>query len=792
MSTKASAQEALYERLLQFTRDEYSLEKSELIVERFVAKIYPRKYLPLFQESDVDLALAGSNDICRSDDPTNNPIDQFECPNFRNIAVRLVERQAWLRQVIRDLQLSASSYEMGVDNYHGRIVRLQTRLPSIVQIWQGDTDIVQSPIAETKVRGHVYESSMTALFNDLESELASLTDDTGSKKDRERFIAAVWRYRHGYRQVIQLNGGCSNDKLGNGTELQFLLARFCGVEQKLEAIYNQVQTITFDPPLKPNELVMFPVKIFEDMQVYVWVRLDDVGLMWDVHIDPVLPSLDCSGARSYAQPDPPCQNQAILGGIYPDPLDDPPEDVGLCSHPFAKRGYLCRPPSTISCPSPQGSTADPDDIHLFGCKAPIMEPPYRWTEAGPNICNEGGWRAETQGLKEGTDTPSVDPDLSPDHCSRCYVDTVCGSACGPQEGLTRPKELDGRIEVCLNPTKPEMSTYLYIHELVHAQQQCDGPSGSNIFRDEILGTIDGCCATEYQAYLASCDALGEDGVLNEVGVTIQICAAALTNLSCGGAAAANCVELPPNVDSIQLVNDIDDYVEANAAALGVATSCADAVTNPDARAKKQLNSLPQVCSPKCSTKYRNTIGNNACMVGQCVEESFERHRLIPGRMPLTVQDEAFPWDADEREDPNYGEFLMLPPQISMPLPPYRPALLARQMDNFFCQLNGLPTRIPPVLCSFDPLRQLRSPTKGFADFWEGLVNQPHENESVRNIAEQTASGIGSRVGISVYRHYFNPAISSLENMIESVSDLLRNMEDTEFPEEMCKRNANNP
>lgn len=788
MSTVAFAQDSLYSRLLQFTRDEHSMEKAEVIVERFVTKVYPRKFLPLFQDSDVDLSLAGSNEVCRTDDPLNDPMEQFECPNFRTLAVRLVEKQAWLRQVVRDLQLSASSYEMGIDNYHGRIVRLQTRLPSIVQLWQGDTDIVQSPIAETKVRGYVYESNMTPLFNAVESELTGLYDDTADKKDRERFVAAVWRYRHGFKQVQQLSGGCGNDKLGNGTELQFLSARFCTLEQKLEDVYNQVQTIIFDPPLKPHEMVMFPVKIFDDLQVYVWVRLDDVGLMWDVHLDPVLPSLDCSSSRSYAQPNPPCQNEAILGGTYPNPPDDPPEGIGLCSHPFAKRGYLCRPPETIRCPAPQGSTANPDDIHLVGCKAPIMEPPYRWTEAGPNICNEGGWRAETQGLKNGTDTPDRDPDLEPDQCSRCYVDTFCGQ-CGGQEGLTKRKELDGRIEVCLNAQDPAMSTYLYIHELVHAQQQCDGPSGSNIFRDEIVGSADGCCATEYQAYLVQCDALGEDGVLSEVGITIQMCAAALSNLSCGG--GSSCVELPPGTDSNQVYRDIADYVQANAADLGVAISCEDAVTNPDARVKKQLNSLPQVCSPTCETMYRNTIGNNACMIGQCVEESFERHRLIPGRMPITVQDEAFPWDSDSAEDPNYGEFLMLAPQLSMPLPPYRPALLARQMDNFFCQLNGLPMRIPPVLCSFDPLRQLRSPTKGFGDFWEGLADQPYENESVRNLFEETASGIGTRVGIGLYRHYFDPALSALENIIQSASDLLRNMEDTEFPDEMCRRNANN-
>ena len=787
------AQDSVYQRLRQFTLNEYKKEESEITIERFVTNIYPRKYLPLFANTDVDLALQEQHmEICRPSDPEKSPIDEQECLGYQQLVHTLVEKNAWLQQAVRDLQLAALSFEAGVDYYAGRPVAIMSRLPSIVEIWQGDTDLIQSPIAEIKVRGKTYEVDMTPYFNAVESELSSLKTGAGAKEDREQFVGAVWRYRHGFQYVKNEEGGCGNDKLGDGTELQFIGARFCQLEQKLEDIYDVVQTFTYDPPLKPNEIVLFPTKILDDLSVYIWVRKDDVGLMWHMHLDPVLPSLDCSGSRSYAQPEPPCDSAttAILGGTYPPELEDPEKDEGICSHPFAKRGYLCRPVDSIRCPVDPGSTATEEDIHLIGCKTPDMEAPYRWTEAGPNICNEGGWRGETQGLKTGTDTPGIDPDLEPDWCSNCYIDTFCGP-CGPTEGFTLPKEIDGRIQVCLNSSIPELSTYLYIHGLVRAQQMCDSPMGTNNMQTEIYNSPDGCCAFEYQAYLASCDAMAEDGVLGAVNTNTPTCAALLTNYSCGtpGSFDPVCVQYPPNFDPAQVFIEIGQYVQTNAATMGLATSCADAVSNPDARVQKIKNSLPQVCTPKCETKYVNTIGNNACMIGQCVEESFERHRMIPGRMPLTVEDEAFPWDSDTEEDPNWGAFLFTPPQLSLPLPPYRPALLARQMDNFLCQINGLPTRTPPVQCSFDPRRRLRLPTKEYLHFWESLLDQSNEQESMRSLIEGAAPAVGSRAGTQVLVQYLGPALHAFQELIQDAVDLLTAMENTEFPPDMCKRNA---
>ena len=88
-----------------------------------------------------------------------------------------------------------------------------------------------------------------------------------------------------------------------------------------------------------------------------------------------------------------------------------------------------------------------------------------------------------------------------------------------------------------------------------------------------------------------------------------------------------------------------EAVERSKDRLGLPASCSDAVTNMDARAKAMIASLPKVCTPECRSEFENTIGNNLCFIGQCIEQSWEEERIVPGRMPLNVGDEAFPWDS---------------------------------------------------------------------------------------------------------------------------------------------------
>jgi len=851
----------LYERIHTMIKDENALEskRSEKVVEAFVTKIYPRKNLPLLEEADIDKALKlQQSEVCRVEDSKKSSIDQGSCVGFLGDIKTLVRRNARLRQFVRDLQISAASFETGMTNYTGQRTDILTKLPSIAYMWQSDTDRSQSSFVEGKVRGAQYPDleGNTIQFPPIEIS----GEEPDIKVDKEVLVASVWRYRNGLwdqaeaaaRKAAEEAGDDPPEPLdrteeppcddetsnrGDGTELQHLETRFCTVEAGLFAIYELIQDgVVYDPPLKPGEIAIFTtleINNVDDgrgnaMEVSFWATNEDVGLMWDVHLDPVLPSLNCSGGRSFAQPEGICDDDgAILGGRYPPQLDDPKEGTGFCAHPFAKRGYLCRPTEATNCIVADGSTVTPADIHLYGCNTPNFKDDKRWgrwTESGPNICGEGGWRAQTQGYivedpavgdePVNPDTPSRDNEgetaLRPDRCSRCYVDTVC-ERCNDRDSITKSKERDGdgRIEICIDPNENAMSTYLYIREMVHAQQLCKSPPIANsIIEETIKGTSDseGCCAYEYQASLAQCNAMAEDGLLSKVEIldannvvveTIQeidipTCAGMLTNFHCGavGTFDESCADFPTAFDQQKVWEAVETNAGEKAEILGIAQSCSVAVTQMDARVQKQKNSLPQVCSPLCETKYVNTIGNNACMLGQCLEESFERHRLIPGRMSLSVQDEAFPWDADAANDPNYGAFMMTAPQLSLPLPPYRPALLAREMDNFLCQLNGLPTQTPPILCSFDPLRRLQLPTKSFLPFAQSLVDQPNEHDSIRELIENVAPAIGTRIGMDVYKQYLGPALAVFEELILSASDLLKNMEEVNFPGRMCRRNAN--
>ncbi|PIR53290.1 hypothetical protein COU76_01835 [Candidatus Peregrinibacteria bacterium CG10_big_fil_rev_8_21_14_0_10_49_10] len=829
----AHAQNAsLYNRMHAMTLQENAENVSEKTLETFIAKIYPRENLPLFEAADVDKALQSrSGEVCRTEDPAKKQISEGSCAGYLNEVEQLVLKNARLRQFVRNLQIAAAGFETGMSSYSGQRTDIVTKLPSIAHMWQSDTDAIQSPIIEGKVRGAVYPAASDPTFTALSALLSGLKEGDSSgnlnaKEDREVFVGAVWRYRNGFAQFWTTESDrnspplctTSRNALGDGTELQYLGARFCDIEKQLHTIYLSIQNnVVYTPPLKPGEIVLFPAKKLvtgtgKDIGVSVWATNADVGLLWNFHLEPVLPSLDCSGTRSYAQTEGICEEDAILGGTYPAVLREPAEGTGFCAQPFAKRGYLCRRMEAASCESEANAGTGPEDIRLFTCDTPKMAGGnrwIRWTESGPNICGEGGW-SQTPNPAATTDTAGEDIAMVRDQCSNCFVDTVCEPCGTPDGSLTHAKEESGRIEVCLNPAVPAMSTYVYIHEMVHAQQLCDSPYGNG---QTMINTIkknpEGCCAYEYPAALAQCNAMAEDGLLTNVvrrdannavvetigQVDITTCAGMVTNFHCGtqGSFDEACVDFPGTMDQTR-VNQIWTAVEKNvqekSSFLGIAQSCPSAVVEKlDARVQKQKNSLRQVCSPTCETSYINTIGNNACMIGQCLEESLESHRLIPGRMPLNTQEEAFPWDSNAANDPNYGSFMFTSPKLSLPIPSYRPALLARQMDTMLCQVNGFPTRTPPFLCAFNPLRRLRLPTKTYLPFAQSLLNQPEEQDSAYRLLRQVAPAVGSRVGTELYRQYLGPALGVFEELMHSASDLLQNMEDVTFPDQMCKRNA---
>jgi hypothetical protein len=211
--------------------------------------------------------------------------------------------------------------------------------------------------------------------------------------------------------------------------------------------------------------------------------------------------------------------------------------------------------------------------------------------------------------------------------------------------------------------------------------------------------------------------------------------------------------------------------------------------NYDSRILSMIEGMNGVCTPGCQTKYENTIGANLCYTGRCIEQSVEESRLIPGRMALSVQDESFPWDACANEDPRNGALIALP-AISPPLaPPYNPRLLVESLDRALCQINGLPAFTPPIICLFDYQRRLMTPTESYATTTVSSGEQVQENVEPTAALQRITQGIATRIGTNLLTQYLAWAGRTLSETVRASNQLIRQMEQTKFPNVTCPRNA---
>ncbi len=253
--------------------------------------------------------------------------------------------------------------------------------------------------------------------------------------------------------------------------------------------------------------------------------------------------------------------------------------------------------------------------------------------------------------------------------------------------------------------------YTIEHELVHAQQFCAMDAG-NVYdglEEEDADAL--CCRLEGEAYLVECKRLIEDGVLrNPDGspflfggqpITAQTCMEAGRLASCQAVLGRDVAcesSFPMNVPGDAFA--IGQAIEAGGNPADLPDDF-DEATDPetmDARVAARIRTIERqipVCTPGTESEYKNTIGNNACYIGQCVEESLELHRLTGGRSPATVGDGAFPHD-----NPGMGTalatILRSVPATNPPLPSYRPQMVTRILEDALCQLQGLPAATPPV------------------------------------------------------------------------------------------------
>lgn len=198
----------------------------------------------------------------------------------------------------------------------------------------------------------------------------------------------------------------------------------------------------------------------------------------------------------------------------------------------------------------------------------------------------------------------------------------------------------------------------------------------------------------------------------------------------------------------------------------------------------------EICTPNRETWYVNSIGNHMCYIGQCIEQSMESRRLIAGRSPFTVQDEAFPWDSCEGRDPLFAILLTPPPASgTSSFPDYRPALLIKNLDLALCQMNGLPPQTPPVLCSFDARRRLHLPTELTFLTASGLTDQSTELAQAVLGLQRLSDGLGARIGTTLFQRYLRRSVRPFEEITTIAAELLENLTKITFARDMCPRNA---
>ena len=853
---------SLYDEIKKATRLQYVRNGIEDSVANYIKDLIPME--PQLSASTIDMALENNEEFCST----------FEldigatCNNAMNKIRLIAEREQRIRSVGRELQLIAAGYEIPINDHPSRMLAFGSKFPSIIRIWQSSQDYLFSPITERRIRTLVFPDipAVNDGFDNLMADLQTLNAIDQNKP--ELLTAAVWRYRYGLQAVFRDSGAlpCTPEMAnGNGTEMQFQDARWCDIEDELQGIFNATVTHyaavgdgALDPAPQYGEIFIFPSKFFRDLGIIVWMRMgfdqniNDIGLEWELPLEPVLPSLDCTqtlDSTDECHPD----KDVILGGTYPDePPFEPAEMTNLCAHAFNALGYLCRPierdvcvyeldkevfdpfvdPNGPTSPDPlpdPPSEAKSSSIKLFDCiPQNIDDDTYsKTTESGPNACQLGGWISDKPNFGEGydcEDTPNVDEGINrPYKCAQCAVDVYCNSnaptsdadgnpvelGCGGSFAITRPKDDNNVIKICLPDSLSDGTvslpiSHLLTHELIHAQQLCNLPASDT----QPPTSLEACCAIEIPAYHVQCSLYAEDGAFEGTDITVELCTGVLANQSCehlGGPPPDGSPDGMPGeycskIDNPERLDELKDMIfdaVKKAAQDGVgnfpaqATDCTQAIedmySGVDTRSQLFINSIQQVCTPECQTRYTNTIGNNACYIAQCIEQSIEQERIYPGRWSQVASEQIFHHDSGGYPSRFIGELLRIPTLSATKIPQYRPEEFARELDLAICQRNALPYLPLAVQCEFDPQREDAQQYSSIITQGMSYVNVAEAEEQAVLYLEELAQTLGARMGMRLFEEYFDTASKSFHELILSTNLMLEDISQIRFPLNMCFR-----
>lgn len=788
--------------------------------------------------------------------------DHGACLAAQESIVELIERNNWHRRLGRELQTIASGYEMGIDGYPGKYIDVISRLGSVAQFWRAANDPLVHPILEVLTSARPWpegkedaiQQKAKEITDDLKDLVRTWTPEGGDEEDKKHddtaLVAAIRRYRHGVEYVQQHEGDCADaPEFPSDPANVWIERRWCEIEDRMKELLELLQEN--DLEIGNDEHVIYPSVINEKENIYIWMRNDDVGLQWFIPFEPLQAALyhpnygDCVEGSSPADCYDTYSDSLVRGGEYPrkisganetirigiratvgdasgeaggeftlpngDPDDgrvvpEPEEGEGICSHPFSKRGYLCRSIESENCSLTEAQKqqlidAGTGGIVLTGCQPESFKDDVLRRSSGPDICGIGGWRNEVEGNMP-KDTPEKQEDMRPSECAPCAVDVVCSPDCDGKTsyGFAKPEKRNGVIEICI-PEEPEvtgLAYYLLAHELTHAQQICKESDLQSYDRagltvDDTDEKIASCCAVEREAYFVTCKLMALDGILERADIPLDQCANALANNTCGKLDetpddddyACTSDGIDPEVINTEIGNAIAELTEEGL--LDAPSTCTEAMEDP--RIKTYYNSFPLSCSPGCQAKYQNTIGNNLCYTGQCLEETHEFARAHPGRMGLTSTDEDFPMDSCELPDPKLGEFEVPPALMGPVFPKYNPALVMQQLDLALCQINGLPAKTPPIVCAFDPLKRLNLPPISLGQSVEDLALQPEQYDLTGLGIQYAAQGIGARITGDMFAQYMQIGARNFADLLNLTHHLFNSVGELKFPGTMCPRFA---
>jgi hypothetical protein len=230
----------------------------------------------------------------------------------------------------------------------------------------------------------------------------------------------------------------------------------------------------------------------------------------------------------------------------------------------------------------------------------------------------------------------------------------------------------------------------------------------------------------------------------------------------------------------------------------VPASCTDSLDEKkmDPRVKamlKTINVRYDATQQGNTITYRNTIGNNLCYIGQATEETLELHTHIPGRTPMTVQDQKNPFMMPTPLPlSNTGSSFAETETSPGVLPSYRPQLIAEEFDTLLCQQQGLPSRTPPVLCTLQYVRRLQLPIQIPGLQGTSLVKQEAQQQAPLEHYKDIAPGLGSRIATSLYEKYAPRIMGSLTDLLAEAAKQLDSLSKVQFPERMCPTGLNPP